>query len=108
MVFEASGTDSAVALAVAAARPSGRVVLVGIPEQDTTTFPASLARRKGLTFKLSRRMKASYPRATRLVAGGLVDISSIVSHSYPLTGADEAFQAASDRVGLKIVVSPNT
>jgi L-iditol 2-dehydrogenase len=108
VVFEAAGTDAAIALAVAAARPGGRVVLVGIPEQDTTTFPASVARRKGLTLKLSRRMKATYPRATRLAADGLVDISSIVTHNFPLTRADEAFQAASDRVGLKIIVSPNT
>ncbi len=107
VAFEAAGNDAAVALAVAAARPGGRVVLAGIPGQDTTTFPASEARRKGLTLKLSRRMKEMYPRATRLAAGGLVDVSSIVSHTFPLARADEAFRAASDRVGLKIIVSPN-
>ena len=108
VAFEAAGSDAAVGLAVAAARPGGRVVLVGIPGQDAITFPASVARRKGLTIKLSRRMKDTYPRATRLVAGGLVDVSSIVSHTFPLARADEAFRAASDRVGLKIIVSPNT
>jgi L-iditol 2-dehydrogenase len=108
VAFESAGNDAAVALAVAAARPGGRVVLAGIPGQDTTTFPASVARRKGLTLKLSRRMRQMYPRTTRLVADGLVDVSSIVSHTFPLARADEAFRAASNRVGLKIIVSPNT
>jgi len=108
VAFESAGNDAAVALAVAAARPGGRVVLAGIPGQDTTTFPASVARRKGLTLKLSRRMRQMYPRTTRLVADGLVDVSSIVSHTFPLARVDEAFRAASDRVGLKIIVSPNT
>jgi L-iditol 2-dehydrogenase len=108
VVFEAAGNDAAVALAVAAARPGGRVVLAGIPGQDTTTFPASVARRKGLTIQLSRRMKEAYPRTTRLVVDGLVDVSSIVSHVFPLARADDAFSAACDRVGLKVIVSPNT
>ena len=107
VAFEAAGNDAGVALAVAAARPGGRVILAGIPGQDSTTFPASVARRKGLTLKLSRRMKDTYPRATRLAEKGLVDLAPIVSHTFPLERADEAFRAASDRVGLKIIVSPN-
>ncbi len=107
VAFEAAGNDEGVALAVAAARPGGRVILVGIPGQDSTTFPASLARRKGLTLKLSRRMKDVYPRATWLATRGLVDVASIVTRTFPLEKADEAFRAAGNRVGLKIVVSPN-
>jgi L-iditol 2-dehydrogenase len=108
VAFEAAGTDAAVSLAVAAARPGGRVVVVGTPELHTTTFPASVARRKGLTLKLSRRMKATYPRTTRLAADGLVNVSSIVSQTFALSRVDEAFSAASARVGLKIMVSPNS
>jgi L-iditol 2-dehydrogenase len=108
VAFEAAGTDPGVGLAVKAARSGGRVILAGIPGQDSTTFPASVARRKGLTLKLSRRMKAMYPRTTRLVDQGLVDVASIVTHTFPLSEADAAFRAASDRVGLKIIVLPST
>jgi L-iditol 2-dehydrogenase len=107
VAFEAAGNDAGVALAFEAARPGGRVVLAGIPGQDSTTFSASVARRKGLTVKLSRRMKDTYPRATRLADKGLVDLTSIVTHTFPLENAAEAFRAASDRVGLKIIVSPS-
>jgi len=52
-------------------------------------------------------MKEMYPRTIRLVDEGLVDVASIVTHTFPLEKADEAFRAASDRVGLKIIVSPS-
>ena len=106
VAFEAAGTDAGVGLAVAAARPGGRVVLAGIPGQDSTTFPASVARRKGLTLKLVRRMKEMYPRTIRLVDSGAIDVASLVTHTFPIDRADEAFRAASDRIGLKIIVSP--
>jgi L-iditol 2-dehydrogenase len=107
VAFEVAGNDDGVALAVEAAKPGGRVILVGIPGQDGTTFPAAVARRKGLTLKLSRRMKDMYPRSTRLADKGLVDLGAIVTQTFPLENSDEAFRTASDRVGLKIIVSPS-
>jgi L-iditol 2-dehydrogenase len=106
VAFEVAGTNGAVGLAVEAARPGGRVILVGIPGDDSTTFPASVARRKGLTLKLSRRMKVAYPRTTQLVGAGVIDVASIITHTLPLGKVGEAFRAASDRVGMKIIVSP--
>lgn len=104
VAFEAAGTDEAIVMSMAAARPGGRVVLVGIPGEDSSTFPASLARRKGLTIALVRRMQEVYPRATRLVERGLVDVASIVTARYPLEQVAEAFDVASSRSGLKVVV----
>ncbi|WP_024288286.1 zinc-binding dehydrogenase [Cellulomonas sp. KRMCY2] len=106
VTFEIAGNDAAVGLAVAAARPGSRVVLAGIPADDTTTFPAGLARRKGLTLMLSRRMKEMYARTTQLVDRGLVDVTSVVTHTYPLDDAATAFRVADDRTGLKVVVTP--
>jgi L-iditol 2-dehydrogenase len=106
VAFEVAGNDAAVANAMAATRPGGRVVLVGIPDDDRTAFPASLARRKGLTIALSRRMNDVYARAIRLVELGRVDVSTIVTDTYPLDRAAAAFDAAADRRGLKVVVTP--
>ena len=47
VAFEAAGDDGAVDDAVASLRPGGRLVLVGIPDDDRTSFRASAARRKG-------------------------------------------------------------
>ena len=106
VVWEAVGSDAAVALAVEAAMPGARVVLAGIPDEDSTVFRASLARRKGLTLVLVRRMKEVYPRAVALVEGGLVDVRSLVSHTFSLADAVPAFETAVARAGLKVVVKP--
>jgi L-iditol 2-dehydrogenase len=82
------------------------VVLVGIPAEDRTEFTASVARRKGLTLKCSRRMKLVYPRAIRLVASGRVDVKSMVTQRFPLERFDQAFASASKREGLKVVIEP--
>ena len=106
VAFECAGENAAVEDCITAAKAGGRVILVGIPADDHTSFTASVARRKGLTIKLSRRMKNTYPRAIRLVEGGLVDVRSLVTHRFPLEKIAEAFGAAIRREGLKVIVEP--
>jgi L-iditol 2-dehydrogenase len=104
VAFECAGMNDAVQDSIAAARPGGKVVLVGIPDDDRTSFSASLARRKGLTIKLSRRMKFTYPRAIRLVEAGLVDIRSLITHRFRLEDTAKAFAVAQRREGLKVLI----
>jgi L-iditol 2-dehydrogenase len=107
VAFEASGADEALAAAIDAVRPGGRVVLVGIPEGDRTSFPAGAARRKGVTLLLARRMKATdLPRAIRVVEAGRVELSRFAGDVRPLEEWREAFDALRDRTGLKVVVTP--
>ena len=107
VAFETAGEDGALADAIAAVRPGGRVVLVGIPDRDHTTFTASVARRKGLTLSLCRRMKPEdLPHAVALAADGRVELASLVTGRYGLDDAAEAFAALVDRRGLKVVVEP--
>jgi L-iditol 2-dehydrogenase len=106
VTFEIAGTDPAVSVAMRLARPGARVVLGGIPAADSTTFPASVARRKGLTLALVRRMKETYPRALRMVERGVVDVDSLVSHRFALSNVAEAFATAAARTGHKVVVLP--
>jgi len=108
VAFEVAGENAAVETAVAAARPGGKVILVGIPAKDETTFTASTARRKGLTLKLVRRMKHTYPRAIQLVERGLIDVRSLVTHRFPLGRAAEAFALANRREGLKVIIDCNS
>ena len=106
LAFEATNSGWAAQDAMDAVRPGARVVLAGIPDGDEITFRASTARRKGLTLVLSRRMKETYPRATRLVAAGRVDVSSVVTDHLALDRVDEAFATAAAREGLKVMVHP--
>jgi L-iditol 2-dehydrogenase len=104
VAFEVAGEQGAVDDAFAAVRPGGKVILVGIPEDDRTSFSASTARRKGLTIKMVRRMKHTYPRAIDLVSKDLVDVRSLVTHRFPLDEAAQAFQVAARREGLKVII----
>jgi L-iditol 2-dehydrogenase len=104
VAFEVAGEQGAADDAFAAVRPGGKAILVGIPEDDRTTFSASTARRKGLTIKMVRRMKHTYPRAIDLVSRGLVDVRSLVTHRFPLERAAEAFRVAARREGLKVMI----
>jgi L-iditol 2-dehydrogenase len=107
VAFEVAGTDDAVTAAIDAVAPGGRVVLVGIPDEDRTTFTASVARRKGLTLLLSRRMHpADLPRAIRLAASGRVELGGLVTERRSLADADSAFRALAARAGHKVVVEP--
>lgn len=104
VAFEVAGENEAVEAAIAAVKPGGRVVLAGIPADDRTSFSASLARRKGLTIQLVRRMKFTYPRAIQLVESGQVDVRSLVTHHFPLEKTQAAFTTAQRREGLKIII----
>jgi L-iditol 2-dehydrogenase len=105
VAFEVAGEQGAVEDAVAAVLPGGKVILAGIPADDRISLPAGTARRKGLTLKLVRRMKHTYPRAIELVSGGLVDVRSLVTHRFPLEKAAEAFVVAERREGIKVIVT---
>jgi len=104
IAFEMAGEQGAVDDAFAAVVPGGKVILAGIPSNDQTVFTASVARRKGLTIKLVRRMKHTYPRSIELVSKGLVDVRSLVTHCFSLEHAAEAFEFAQRREGLKIII----
>jgi len=106
VAFEAAGNDEAVGLAMASVRPGGRVVLAGIPGDDAIRFGASLARRKGLTIAMARRMNEVYPRAIGLAERGVLDLGSVVTSRAGLGEIREAFGDAARRTGLKVIIEP--
>jgi L-iditol 2-dehydrogenase len=106
VAFEVAGSDDAVQRAFDCVRPGGRVVLAGIPDDDTITFRAATARRKGLTIALVRRMNEVYPRAIDLAARGVVDLGALATTRAALTDVERAFQEAGQRTGLKTVIEP--
>jgi L-iditol 2-dehydrogenase len=106
VAFEAAGDDgTAVETAVQSSKRGGALILIGIPSQDKTVFTASEARRRGLTIKLARRMKNTYPTAIRLVEAGQVDLKCLITAEFPLEDFDKAFQTAVAREGVKVVIN---
>ncbi|RME85271.1 MAG: alcohol dehydrogenase [Caldilineae bacterium] len=93
IAFEAAGALETPEQGAEMLRPGGTLVLCGIPgPEDRLVLTASVVRRKGLTIKLVRRMKHTYPRAFRLVQSGMVDVRALATHLIPLSRIAEAFE----------------
>jgi L-iditol 2-dehydrogenase len=107
VVFDTAGSDAALHRALSAARPGGRVVLVGIPDADRSSFMASLARRKELTMTVCRRMlPGDLARAALVAERGVPGMDLIVTHRYGLDRVEEAFETLVARTGIKVLVVP--
>lgn len=108
LVIEATNAPEGFQQAAESARIGGRVVLVGIPDGDRYQLEATLARRKGLTVRWSRRMGETYPRAVRLAAEGRVDLRSFITHRVGLDGVADAYAmlAACRDGAIKVMVAP--
>ena len=84
VAFEVSGADDGLDRAAVLVRPGARIVLVGIPDDDSTTVSASIMRRKGLTLAFARRMtENAYMRAIALAAAARVDLSWLATRPVP-------------------------
>ena len=95
VVYEAATSIATQQQATEMARLGGRVVLVGIPPEDTIAFQASVMRRKGLNIAVVRRAANVYPRALALARRGLVDLPLLISHRLPLAQTRHAFDLMS-------------
>lgn len=80
------------ALACHIARPASRCVFTGISGQEYDPIPVGAARRKELTIQWCRRFRHNFPRAMALAASGKIDIPRLITHSFPLEQAQEAFE----------------
>ena len=91
VAIEAAWSDCSVQQAADMARYGGRLVLVGIAADDKLRLQHSVARRKGLTIMMARRMKHTYPRAIQLASSGKVKLEELVSHRFTLAQTAQAY-----------------
>jgi L-iditol 2-dehydrogenase len=90
--FDAAGGRETPNEAAGVARRGGQMVIVGIPSDDMMVMRSFTPRVKGLTIKLVRRMKHTYPRSIRLVQSGMVSVKPLATHTFPLERIGEAFE----------------
>ena len=105
VAIEAAWSDHSVRQAAEMARYGGRLVVVGIAPDDKLELQHSVARRKGLTIMMSRRMKHTYPRAIQLASSGAVKLEELVSHLYDLADTSKAYASnAAYETGVNKVI----
>lgn len=102
VTFEAAGAMETPQQCAAVTKPAGRVVLIGICQEDKILINASNARRKGLSIMLVRRMRHTYQRSIDLLNRGMADLKGMITHRFKLEEIKKAFELV-DVYGDKVI-----
>lgn len=97
VAFECSGNPHAMRSCLDALAPGGILVQVGTYADPKVTVPADFVMVKELTLKSSFRFAREFPTAVALLASGRIDTGPLLSHSFPVEDAMQAFRTAADR-----------
>ena len=95
LAFDCSAAGPALRDALAALRPRGTLIQVGVT--GDVQIPLNALVGKEITWRGSQRFHAEFATAARLIGGHEIDVRPILSHALPLARAVEAFDLASDR-----------
>ena len=104
VVFECSGNPHAMSAAIGTLKPKGRIVLVGLG--GDAPMPVNMIVAKELEIVGTFRFDQEFAQAAELISSRKVDLRAMISGSYPLASAVEAFTQASDRTrATKVVIA---
>ena len=95
VLYECTGTARALSGGIAAMRPRGVVMQLGLG--GDMTVPMMQITVKELDLRGSFRFHEEFATAVRLMQSGLVDVKPVITHTIPLDDAELAFRIANDR-----------
>jgi threonine 3-dehydrogenase len=105
VVLEMSGVPSAIHQAFALVRVGGKVQMLGIPAKPMEVNFASEVIFKGITIYgvVGRRMYETWHQMTRFLRSGKFDPTPVITHRFPLEGAEEAMEVIKSGEAGKVV-----
>jgi L-idonate 5-dehydrogenase len=95
LAFECSAAAPALRFAIASVKPCGVIVQVGVTGDVSIPLDALVG--KELKIHGSQRFHGEFADAVALIGSRQIDVRPIISHSFPLERAVEAFEQAGDR-----------
>ena len=106
-LIECSGHPQALRDGIAALRPGGTAVVVGMGADPDARVPLSLLQTRELWLTGTFRYAGTYPTAIALAAAGRVDLEAIVTGRFALDDAAAALRAGrEDADSVKVMVTP--
>ncbi|KAF8239390.1 GroES-like protein [Tricholoma matsutake] len=95
LALECTGVESSVHTAVYSMQFGGKVFIIGVGKSEQL-FPFMYLSANEIDVKFLYRYANQYPKAIRLIAGGLINVKPLVTHRFPLEDAVAAFHVAAD------------
>lgn len=106
LVVEATGSSKAVDLAMNVVARRGTFVPMGV-FNHTIDIDFHNVKKKELTVQGSHaQIPTSWEKAIRLVRMGKVNVDAIISHVFPMSDWEQAFEVVKNRQGLKVMLDP--
>lgn len=97
VAFECSGSAAALASLFTVMRRGGRIVQVGMLPPGTAPVPVNVLQSREIELAGAFRAHDEFARAVDLIVSGTIDVTPILSGTYPLADAATALQRAGDR-----------
>lgn len=106
VVVEATGARAAVDLAMNVIARRGTFVPMGV-FNNTIDVDFHNIKKKELTVQGSHaQIPTSWEKAMRLVSMGKINVDAIISHVFPMSEWEKAFELVDNKQGLKIMLDP--
>ena len=96
ILYECSGAAAALAQGIAAVRPRGTIVQLGLGGAEMT-LPMSAVTAKELSINGSFRFHPEFAVGVELMRKGLIDVKPLITHTVALDEALSGFELANDR-----------
>lgn len=93
-VFETAGSPTTIAQTAFLVRAGGTIVLVGLSANPEINYNFGKIMAKEARIESVFRYRNLYPRAISAIAGGIVDVSGVVTHEFAFDDIQKAFEAA--------------
>ncbi|KAI9759296.1 MAG: L-arabinitol 4-dehydrogenase [Chaenotheca gracillima] len=95
VALECTGVESSIGAAIWASKFGGKVFVIGVGRNEMS-IPFMRASVREVDLQFQYRYCNTWPRAIRLVEGGLLNLEKLVTHRFKLEDAVEAFKTAAD------------
>jgi L-idonate 5-dehydrogenase len=105
VLYECTGVAAALAGGIAALRPRGVILQLGLGAGDMA-LPMMAITAKELDLRGSFRFHAEFATGVAMMRKGMVDVTPLITHTVGLAEAEDAFRLASDRsVAMKAQIA---
>jgi len=94
VVLECTGTEPGVGTAAFAARRGGTVMVIGVGKTSMNNLPFMHLSLAEIDLKFINRYRDLWPSAISALAGGIVNLDALVTHTLPLEKAVQAMETS--------------